>query len=615
MLSSQKSDNSHPHHSTFLRLPFVLLLLLFFSFSACSQVADQSVSSREDVVPLAFAPEKIAGDQKDLAEPEQEELVEPEQKGLAAGEPDDLTEPEPESTANLEVEELKNLGEWEEGTPQPQQVGEKVEYDFPVTMNRQVEFYLDFFQNKQRKIFARWLSRSSRYLPMIKKHLQEAGLPSDLCYLPMIESGYSLTATSTASAVGPWQFIQGTGKDYGLTIDSYVDERRDPEKATQAAISYLSTLYDEFGSWHLAVAAYNAGEGTIRKAIRNYNTKNFWELAGTHYLQLETKRYVPKLIAAIMIAKEPERYGFTDIEYLPPLEYDTVEVPRWTSLQAVSLAGDVPFEELRELNRHLRKAITPPDEEEYTLKVPVGKREVISKNLPNVRTIASTEYKTHVVATGETITRICKKYSLSKTALLKANNLRAERLAPGQRLRIPYQTTSYKIIPEKQWAALKKGKAHLSNDNVVLHTVKSGETLDEISKRYNVSTQTLASWNNLKDRNRIKVGQQLALYVQSGIKDTEPEEAGTAAANIAASSKQKRSAKNILAAGITGKSGQTPEKITRTYYKVRGGDTLWSIAKRYNISPREIKKLNQLEDDRIYPGLKLLLEVDSDINT
>ncbi len=603
MLSSQ-SDISHPHHSTFFRLPFALvLLLLFFSFSACSPLVDQSASSRNDLAP---APEKITKVRKDLAEPEQDELTAPEQQNLADAEPDDLTELEPETTVNLEVEELKNSGDWKEGTLQSQQVGENVEYDFPVTMNRQVEFYLDFFQNKQPKIFARWLSRSGRYLPMIKKHLQEAGLPSDLCYLPMIESGYSLTATSTASAVGPWQFIQGTGKDYGLTIDSYVDERRDPEKATRAAISYLSTLYAEFGSWHLAVAAYNAGEGTIRKAIRNYNTNNFWELAGTQYLQLETKRYVPKLIAAIMIAKEPEKYGFTDIEYLSPLTYDTVEVPRWTSLEAVSLAGNVPFEDLRELNRHLRKAITPPDEDEYTIKVPVGKKEVITKNLPNVRAIASTEYKTHVVATGETITRICKKYNLGKITLLKANNLRAERLAPGQRLRIPYQTTSYKIIPQSQWAALKKGKANLSSDNVVLHTIKSGETLDEISKRYNVSTQMIATWNNLKDLHRIKAGQQLALYVQSGVKDTESKEAGTAAAaNIA--SKQQRPAKDVRA-GVD-------SKTRRTYYKVKGGDTISSIAKRYNISPREIRKLNQLEDDTIYPGLTLLLELALDIDS
>lgn len=606
MLSSQ-SDNSHTHHSTFFRLPSLLLLLLFFALSACSPVADQSASSHNDLAPLTSAPEKFTKAQKDLAEPEQDELPAPDPKDLAASEPDDLTELELETTAKLEVEELQKLGEWEEGTPQL--LGENVQYDFPVTMNRQVEFYLDFFQNKQPKIFARWLSRSGRYLPMIKKHLQEAGLPSDLCYLPMIESGYSLTATSTASAVGPWQFMQGTGKDYGLTIDSYVDERRDPEKATRSAISYLTRLYDEFGSWHLAVAAYNAGEGTIRKAIRNHNTNNFWELAGSQYLQLETKRYVPKLIAAIIIAKEPEKYGFTGIEYLPPLAYDTVEVPRWTSLEAVALAGNVSFEDLRELNRELRKAITPPDEDEYSIKVPVGKKEVISKNLPNVRAIASTEYKTHVVARGETITRICKKYNLGKITLLKANNLRAEKLTPGQRLRIPYQTTSYKIIPQSQWAAMKKGKANLSSDNVVLHTIKSGETLDEISKRYNVSKQMIASWNNLKDLHKIKVGQQLALYVQGGLKDTDTKGTGTATANIAA--KQQRSPKDVRA-GVDTKNRQSKEKTTRTHYRVKGGDTLSSIAKRYNITPREIRKLNKLDDDTIYPGLTLLLELAPD---
>lgn len=588
-MPSCQSDNPKPPLSAVSRFSFLILLLLLLAFSGCSPIAHESASTGEDLLPQELAPEQIVEVQEEL------------------------TEPEPEITASLEVEELKSLGDWEEGTPQPQPVDKKVEYDFPVTMNRQVEFYLDFFQNKQRQTFSRWLERSGRYLPMIKKQLREAGLPTDLAYLPMIESGYSLTAFSKARAVGPWQFIRGTGSSYGLTIDEYVDERRDPEKATQAAIAYLSSLYAEFDSWHLAVAGYNAGEGRIRKAVKRYKTKNFWEIASTNYLMLETKRYVPKLIAAIIIAKDPEKYGFTGIEYQTPLDYETIDVPRWTSLRAVALAGDVPFEELRELNRQLRKAITPPDQDPYLLKVPVGKKEVIAKKLPDVRAIVSTEYKTHIVATGDTLTRICKRYNLNKTTLLKANNLRFEQLTIGQHLRIPYQTTTYKVIPQSQLAG-KTGAAG-GNNNLVLHKIQPGETLYELSIRYGVPIQMIASWNDLKDLHRIKAGQQLALYLQDGAKPVEPRYASKVPAAKTSVPSTSGAGPKDLQADLDSNPSDSIGKTIRAYYKVRGGDTLWSIARRYKTSTREIKKLNQLDSDLIYPGLKLLLEFAADLDT
>ncbi|MDH4318748.1 MAG: lytic transglycosylase domain-containing protein, partial [Desulfobulbaceae bacterium] len=250
-----------------------------------------------------------------------------------AGEIEDRVVVESEETLRDELSGLDQLGEWDGGTADistPQ-------YDFPVTTNKQVEFYLELFQNKQHKHFARWLSRSKQYLTMIKPRLREAELPEDLAYLAMIESGFNPTAYSRAHASGLWQFIQSTGKNYGLRVDGWVDERRDPEKATEAAISYLGNLYHEFDDWYLAVASYNAGEGKIRRAIERYNTRDFWQLARNSYLSLETKRYVPKLIAAIIIAKEPEKYGFGDIEFESEMAYEEVEVPPLTTLDAVAL--------------------------------------------------------------------------------------------------------------------------------------------------------------------------------------------------------------------------------------------------------------------------------------
>ena len=346
-----------------------------------------------------------------------------------------------------EIRELAQLSAWDvlpllstvEATEAP---------DFPLRMNDQVEYYLDFFTNRHHKTFARWLARSARYLPMIKEEFAKAGLPEDLAYLPMIESGFNTTVSSRASAVGTWQFMRATGQNYGLTVNNYVDERRDPVKSTKAAAAYLSKLYKDFDSWHLAVAAYNAGEGKIKKAMKQSDSDDFWEIAQSQYIHPETKLYVPQLIAAIMIAKDPEKYGFDNIDYDDPLNYETVCVPRGTSLKAVALACNLPEEDILTLNRHLSKAITPPSESDYPLRVPPGKKALVVKNLPRVHQVTITEFNDHEVRRGETLTTISKKYKLSKTTLLKANNLERERLSLGQHLRIPHQTTAYKISDE-----------------------------------------------------------------------------------------------------------------------------------------------------------------------
>lgn len=505
---------------------------------------------------------------------------------------DELSVPEPEQTLIEEVRDLEALGDWEAGQSEQVAAAEEVQYDFPITMNRQVEYYLDFFQNKQPKTFARWMARSGRYVPMIKEKLKEAGLPQDLAYLPMIESGFSLTAYSRARAVGPWQFIQATGRNYGLTINNSIDERRDPVKSTDAAIAYLSNLYDEFGCWQLAVAGYNAGEGKIRRAIKKYKTNDFWKIAQGRYLKSETKLYVPKLIAAILIAKNPEQYGFTDIEYEPPLAYDVVEVPPWTSLKAVALACDTDFDEILNLNRQLRKRITPSNYDTYPIKVPKGKKTLVAENLPRVRAIVTTSYKNHVVKSGETVTRVCRRYNLNKTTLLKANNLRSANLKPGQRLRIPYQTTTYKLLAENS-ADGKAGPAAVSPQNLVLHTVQSGETISQLAKRYNVPPHMIASWNGLKDLHRIKAGQQLAFYLQDNFEQLDSRPVRTNEAKVVLSTTDKK---------------RKPDSSV-TYYQVRGGDTLWDIAKKFQVTPQKIKRWNKLKDNTIYPGHRLLLKL------
>jgi soluble lytic murein transglycosylase-like protein len=257
--------------------------------------------------------------------------------------------------------------------------------DMPVAINKQVKAYLVYFSTERKGGIKKYLARSTRYLPMIREVFQEYGLPEDLAYLAMIESGFNPYAYSHAHAGGMWQFIQGTGRRYGLAINNYVDERRDPVKATHAAAKYLTDLYKQFGSWYLAAASYNCGEGRVQREIQSSNHKNFWELSDNQRLPTETKNYVPQMIAATIIAKNPKKFGFTKIAYLPPLEYETVKVTEPTSLRAASLACNVPAEEIEMLNPELRRGMTPPDQPHYVLNIPKKSKEMFARHIQHAR--------------------------------------------------------------------------------------------------------------------------------------------------------------------------------------------------------------------------------------
>jgi membrane-bound lytic murein transglycosylase D len=253
-------------------------------------------------------------------------------------------------------------------------------FDMPIQVNKEVRKYIYYFSTDKKDLFTRYLSRSSRYLPMIKKVFGEYGLPEDLAYLAMIESGFTNKARSHANAVGMWQFIRGTAVRYGLTVDSVVDERQDPEKATKAAARYLLDLYKQFGSWYLAAASYNCGEGRVQKEIkRNNDLKNYWELSNNQCLPTETKNYVPQMIAATIISKNPEKYGFKHIPYQPPLKYEVVKVTESTSLRAAAVAATTNYEEISSLNPELLREATPGGA--YLLKIPPGKKEAFDKNI------------------------------------------------------------------------------------------------------------------------------------------------------------------------------------------------------------------------------------------
>lgn len=252
-------------------------------------------------------------------------------------------------------------------------------FDIPVTYNRRVSSWIHYFQTKGQRWFGEWLERSTKYMPMIQIELKRAGLPQDLAYMVMIESGFSATAVSHANAVGPWQFIQPTGERYGLKTNWWIDERRDLKKSTQAAIRYIRDLYAEFGSWYLVAASYNMGENGLRRQVQKHKTRDFWRLAQLGALPQETTDYVPKILAAMLISKAPNLYGFRGLTKLDPLEYELVQVPGGTDLSELADHLGVTKKALKDLNSELLMGYVPRHVPKHFIRIPRGAMTLVTE--------------------------------------------------------------------------------------------------------------------------------------------------------------------------------------------------------------------------------------------
>jgi soluble lytic murein transglycosylase-like protein len=404
----------------------------------------------------------------------------------------------------------------------------QVKFDVPIQMNKQVRAYLVYFSTERKEVIRRYLARSTRYLPMIKETFQEYGLPEDMAYLAMIESGFNCKAYSSAAASGMWQFIRGTGLRYGLAIDSYVDERRDPEKATKAAAKYLLDLYKQFGSWYLAAASYNCGEGRVQRELNQSTHKNFWELSANMCLPNETKNYVPQMIAATIIAKNPEKFGFKNVPYLPPLKYDRVKVTEATSLKAAAVAVNVPLEEVQALNPELLRGVTPADSGSYALILPPHSQEVFGKNITLAR-IEHPAIATRAVQTARSSGRSSasgKSRSVQKASVAAKANGQAKTYAKssskksGKSAVYASQKKSTPSAPAKATAGVyqasmfgtpaadaksspsvkSKGKAKVQTAKT---TGKSGET--RLAKKSDNSTRTNGKSKTSKKKSKDKV--------------------------------------------------------------------------------------------------------------
>lgn len=366
-------------------------------------------------------------------------------------------------------------------------------YEIPLEMNEKVEAWIDYFQNVIPERFGLYLTRLGKYERMIQEKLAVTGLPQDLIYLALIESGMNPNAYSRAHAVGMWQFIEGTGRRYDLRVDYWVDDRRDPIKATDAAIAHLSDLFDEFGSWYLAAAAYNAGAGRVRRALQATGASSFWDLADGRTLRAETRNYVPKLIAAAIIAKDPAKYGFGDVRPEPRLAYDEVEVPDATSFDVLARAAGTDEGAIRELNPQLRRSVTPPNRR-VTVRVPAGSGAMFAANYAKVPPSERVTWLEHRVTRGETLSQIARRYGTSVSALQAANgNINPRRLQIGQPLIVPRAGAS---LARAGGTGERPSRAARPSGPVTV-TVRRGDTLWSIARRYEVSTGELIAWNNL----------------------------------------------------------------------------------------------------------------------
>jgi membrane-bound lytic murein transglycosylase D len=401
------------------------------------------------------------------------------------------------STANAVAEEL-----------------EAATYDLPVVANDKVLSYVELFQGNLRSFLSEGISRGTQYLPRIQEIFKQEGVPLDLAYVPLIESAFKSTALSRARAKGMWQIMLPTAGDYKLKYNWFVDERSDFEKSTLAAAKHfrmLGKLFD--GNWTLALASYNVGQGYVMKAAQRAKTTDYWKLSeGTKLLPRDTREYVPMIWAAIIVAKNPEQFGF-EIETKPPLAYDTVTVPDAIALTTVAEWTDSTVERIRELNPELRRNTTPMGE--HTLKVPVGTKATLEEKLAAADPTTFATFIRHTVKSGETLATIARKFKVSRSDLADANALRAtSKIRPGQSLLVPgasaaaaTRATAPAATPDRTDAKAKSA----ASTTPVTYRVKSGDTLFGIAKQFDVTIDEIRRWNKLSG-SAIGIGDRLTIY-------------------------------------------------------------------------------------------------------
>jgi membrane-bound lytic murein transglycosylase D len=495
-----------------------------------------------------------------------------------------------------------------EAIPIPEELGSEVPLLEPVPLalartleldalyHPRVQFYLDYFNGPGRQWFQTWLSRTGTYQEYIQTTLRENNLPESIFYLALIESGLNPYAMSRRGAGGMWQFMPYTARRYGLRVDFWVDERRDLDKSTQAAIGYLTELYRRFGSWPLALASYNAGEGKVARVVEKNGNDNYWELIELPGLKKETKDYLPKMIAACIIAESPAEYGFVKAEK-QTFSYEKLTVKDAVDLGKVAEVAGVSYAEIEKMNPAILRGITPPGCE-YALKIPVGMGEKLLAAYSGLKPEERVTYMRHVIKKGDTLGHIAQRYGVTVEELRQFNHLsRYAILRVGANLIVPISRgkassiVSYTPVKSNQSGAAGAGKTQ------VQYRVRPGDSLWSIAKSAGVTVADLQRWNNVSSV--IQVNQILVLDVNDG-----------SGAKPAATAKAPPPKAPVAAKDPAPKSAVAGKDPVRMVYEVQPGDTIWGISQKYSVSPEEIMKWNNLKSAKaIKPGDKLVVIV------
>ena len=477
----------------------------------------------------------------------------------------------------------------------------------PLIQNAQVNRHLVYYTLRRPEVMETWRERAEIYKPMMVKIFKEEGMPEELVYLAFIESGLNPTARSWASAVGMWQFIQATARVYGLEINWWVDERRDPEKATRAAARHLKDLHNIWGDWHLAMANYNISPRGLNRAIRRAGgVKDYW--AAYPFLPRETRGYVPGFIATTMINLSPEEFGFKKSYGQEAYSYDVVEVDGLMPLDEMATIIGISTDELKSYNPELLRWATPPGNK-YSLKIPAGKRDefmLAYKDMP--KETANQSITMHTVRSGESIGLIARKYGTTVSGIYASNENLSNIIYPGQVLAVPLPAGSQNKLsasrPTNQASGVTRSRSKSSsvsvpaNSSKMRYKVKTGDTIGHIAEWYDVRAWQIRSWNGIG--NTIRVGQNITVYVPNKYKDHYSTINSLSFREKQNLESRQRKGENILGSGTSTASSDT--------YTVKRNDTLSQIAESFGVSTSQIRRLNNLNGSTIYVGQVLKIK-------
>jgi len=471
-------------------------------------------------------------------------------------------------------------------------------YEIEAQMNPEVERWVTYYTTTGRKTFERWWTRSGRYMDLFQSTLRREGVPPDLAHLVFVESGFNVHARSRAAAIGPWQFMRSTGRLFGLTINQWVDERRDPEKSTVAAARYLKHLYTIFGDWPLALASYNAGEGRILRAIKTQGTTNYWDL----HLPRQTEDYVPQFMAALHIGRNPEKYGFDQVEREEPMAFDEIALEGGVDLNVIARLCESPVERLRELNPGMLRSGAHGRDDITTLRVPQGAGEQVTAKIEAGNAPKQKAHLVHTVRKGETLSGIASRYRVGANLLALENKIgKKNYLRVGQELSIPTSMAPPKLasldpgdprastayVPERNIRV--PAQLDISGSDAegrYMVRVKRGQSLGEIAEEHGVTVEDLKAWNLLTS-SRVRPGQRLKVRT------------GPAAAMQLTASDSAAIA-DLKPPGMGRYSGPIRET-----HRVRSGETLGTIAARYGTSVSALKAANGIRGTMIRAGQRL----------